>query len=35
MAELQRPIFESEDLVTGLKAFIEHNGPGHAVFQGR
>jgi enoyl-CoA hydratase/carnithine racemase len=35
MADLQRPIFESEDLVRGLKAFRENNGPGHAVFQGR
>jgi len=35
MAELQRPIFESEDLSRGLKAFRENNGPGHAVFEGR
>lgn len=34
MAELQRPIFESADLVTGLGAFKE-SGPGHAVFSGR
>lgn len=34
MAETQRAIFESEDLVTGLKAFRDA-GPGHAIFSGQ
>ena len=34
MAGLQKPIFQSEDLTAGLKAFREA-GPGHAVFSGR
>jgi enoyl-CoA hydratase/carnithine racemase len=35
MFELQRPIFESDDLAVGLKAFHDFNSPGHAVFTGR
>jgi enoyl-CoA hydratase/carnithine racemase len=34
MLELQRPIFESNDLAIGLKAFHDFNSPGHAVFTG-
>jgi enoyl-CoA hydratase/carnithine racemase len=34
MTKVQGPIFESEDLVRGLKAFRE-KGPGHAEFVGR
>jgi enoyl-CoA hydratase/carnithine racemase len=34
MAEVQQPIFKSDDLVVGLKAFRE-SGPGHAIFSGR
>ncbi|HXB78066.1 MAG TPA: enoyl-CoA hydratase/isomerase family protein [Bradyrhizobium sp.] len=34
MFDLQRPIFESDDLAAGLKAFHEFNSPGHALFTG-
>jgi enoyl-CoA hydratase/carnithine racemase len=34
MSDAQRAIFQSEDLVIGLKAFREA-GPGHAIFSGR
>ena len=34
MVEAQRPIFQSDDLATGLKAF-RQAGPGHAIFAGR
>lgn len=34
MFELQRPIFESQDLAEGLRGFHESNSPGHAVFTG-
>jgi enoyl-CoA hydratase/carnithine racemase len=34
MADEQRPIFQSDDLVTGLQAFRDA-GPGHAIFAGR
>ncbi|MCJ9728905.1 MULTISPECIES: enoyl-CoA hydratase/isomerase family protein [unclassified Bradyrhizobium] len=34
MSDAQRPIFQSNDLVVGLKAFRE-SGPGHAIFSGR
>jgi enoyl-CoA hydratase/carnithine racemase len=34
MADLQRPMFQSEDLVRALKAYRE-SGPGRAVFVGR
>ena len=34
MFELQRPIFESNDLAIGLKAFHDFNSPGRAIFTG-
>jgi enoyl-CoA hydratase/carnithine racemase len=34
MFERQRPIFESDDLATGLKAFHDFNSPGRALFSG-
>jgi hypothetical protein len=34
MAELQRPIFSSEDFRTGV-ASLKQNGPGMAIFGGR
>jgi enoyl-CoA hydratase/carnithine racemase len=34
MTDAQRPIFQSDDLVIGLKAF-RAAGPGHAIFSGR
>jgi enoyl-CoA hydratase/carnithine racemase len=34
MAEIQKPIWASEDLKIGLASFRE-NGPGHAKFTGR
>jgi hypothetical protein len=34
MAELQKPIFSSEDFRTGV-ASLQQNGPGLAIFQGR
>lgn len=35
MADIQRPIFESEDLVEGLRSFNVTGAPGRAVFNGR
>jgi enoyl-CoA hydratase/carnithine racemase len=34
MAELQKPIFSSEDFQTGV-ASLQQNGPGMAIFEGR
>jgi hypothetical protein len=34
MAELQKPIFSSEDFRTGVSS-LKQNGPGMASFQGR